>query len=71
MVEIYCYINTAPLLPPPLPISLHSFTPSACGYAHLALLISIVSRSEVKQPIMCERQPLGLQSLCGFNLKVS
>lgn len=31
----------------------------AHGYAHLDVLISIVSRSEIEQPIRCERQPSG------------
>lgn len=54
-------------MPPPP----SSYASVACGYADLDLLISIVSRSEAKQPIRYERQPLGLQSLCGSNLKVS
>ncbi|KAI4803892.1 hypothetical protein KUCAC02_025539, partial [Chaenocephalus aceratus] len=38
---------------------------SPCLLSHVPLS----NGSEAEQPIRCERQPLGLQSLCGSNLK--
>lgn len=46
-------------------------TAVARSYAHLDVLISIVSRSAAEQPIRFECRPSGLQPLRGSNLKVS